>query len=68
MDASHETTDHWFKEVSVKKLIALVGIAAAVYGAKKILSGKDEETSQTFGTTEYASNTYAPKSQDEQAA
>lgn len=52
----------------MKKLIALVGIAAAVYGAKKILSGKDEETSQTFGTTEYASNAYAPKSQDEQAA
>ncbi len=52
----------------MKKLIALVGIAAAVYGAKMILSGKDEETSQTFGTAEYASNGYTPQSQEEQAA
>jgi hypothetical protein len=68
VDASHETTDQWFKEVSVKKLVVLVGFAAAVYGAKKILSGKEEETSQSYGTTEYASNGYAPPSQDEQAA
>ena len=52
----------------MKKLVVLVGFAAAVYGAKKILSGKDEETSQSFGTTEYASNGYAPPSRDEQAA
>ena len=53
----------------MKKLIVLVGVAAAAaFGAKKILSGKGEETSQTFGTTEYSSNAYTPQTQDEQAA
>jgi hypothetical protein len=57
-----------FKEVSVKKLVVLVGFAAAVYGAKKLFSGKDEQASQLYGATEYGSNEYAPQSQDERAA
>jgi hypothetical protein len=54
--------------VSVKKLVVLVGFAAAVYGAKKLFSGKDEQASQLYGATEYGSNEYAPRSQDERAA
>ena len=57
------TTDQWFKEVSVKKLVVLVGFAAAVYGAKKVFSGKGNEASQSGGVTEYGSNGYAPQPQ-----
>ncbi len=52
----------------MKKLVVLVGLAAAVYGAKKWFLDKEEQASQSFGGTEYSSNAYAPQSQDEQAA
>jgi hypothetical protein len=45
--------------VSVKKLVVLVGFAAAVYGAKKLFSGKGEQASESFGATEYGANGYA---------
>jgi hypothetical protein len=54
--------------VSVKKLVVLVGVAAAVYGAKKWFLDKGEQTSQSYGATEYGSNGYTPPPQDEQAA
>lgn len=52
----------------MKKLLVLVGVAAAAYGAKKVLSRKEQETSAAFGATDHASNAYAPQLQDEQAA
>jgi hypothetical protein len=39
----------------MKKLVVLVGFAAAIYGAKKLFSGKEEQASQSFGATGYAS-------------
>lgn len=39
----------------MKKLVVLVGLAAAVYGAKKLFTGKDEHASQPYGATEYGS-------------
>ena len=49
----------------MKKLVALVGIAAAVYGAKKLLTGKDEQASQPYGASEYGSTGFAaPQPQD----
>ena len=39
----------------MKKLAVLVGFAAAIYGAKKILSGnKGEETSESYGSNGYS--------------
>ncbi len=35
----------------MKKLVVLVGLAAAVYGAKKLLTNKDEQTSQPYGAS-----------------
>lgn len=56
-------------EVYMKKIVALVGIAAAVYGAKKLFLDKDEQAAESFGVTEYNSNGYtAPQSQEERAA
>lgn len=52
----------------MKKLVVLVGFAAAVYGAKKLFLDKDEQTSQSFGASEYGSNGYTPQPQDERAA
>ena len=52
----------------MKKLVVLVGLAAAVYGAKKLFSGKEEQASQPYIATEYGSNEYAPQPQDERAA
>lgn len=53
----------------MKKLIVLVGVAAAVYGAKKLFLDKEEQVSQPYGATEYGSTVYAaPQSQDRQAA
>ena len=44
----------------MKKLVVLVGFAAAVYGAKKMFLDKEEEqTSQPYGATEYGANGYA---------
>ena len=53
----------------MKKIIALVGIAAAVFGAKKLFFDKEEQAAESFGGTEYNSNGYtAPQSQEERAA
>jgi hypothetical protein len=39
----------------MKKLVMLVGFAAAIYGAKKMLSGnKPEQASEPFGGNGYA--------------
>lgn len=39
----------------MKKIVMLVGFAAAVYGAKKMLSGnKQEQASEPFGGNGYA--------------
>jgi hypothetical protein len=46
-------------EVSMKKLILLAGIIAAVVGARKLFAKKEEETAQPA----YPSNGYAPQAQ-----
>ena len=64
-----------------KMLFALVGIAAAAYGAKKFFLDKEEQITEPYATTEYNSNRYAapqspptsptpqwPQTTDEQAA
>jgi hypothetical protein len=39
----------------MKKIVMLVGFAAAIYGAKKMLSGsKPEQASEPFGGNGYA--------------
>ena len=53
----------------MKKIIVLVGVAAAAaYGAKKLFLDKEEQTSQAIGTTEYGTSGYASPSQDQRAA
>jgi hypothetical protein len=52
----------------LKKLVVLVGFAAAVYGAKKLFLDKEEQASQPFGASEYGSNGYTPQPQDQEAA
>ncbi len=52
----------------MKKLVVLVGLAAAVYGAKKLFTGKDEPARQPYGATEYGGGYGARQPQDEQAA
>jgi hypothetical protein len=32
----------------MKKLLMLVGVAAAIYGARKVLSSKDEQTDEIY--------------------
>ena len=43
----------------MKKLVVLVGFAAAVYGVKKLLTGKDEHAGKSSGATEYGASAYA---------
>jgi hypothetical protein len=43
----------------MKKIVVLVGFAAAVYGAKKMFLDKEEQASQPYGATEYGANGYA---------
>jgi hypothetical protein len=53
-----------YQEVHMKKIILLAGIAAAVFGAKKLLGGKADET-DLYGTTPEPTpaNGYAPQPQ-----
>lgn len=52
----------------MKKIAVLLGLAAAIFGAKKLFLDKEEQASETFGATEYSSNDYTSQSQDEAAA
>lgn len=53
----------------LKKIIVLVGVAAAAaYGAKKLFLDKEEQSSQTIGATEYGTSGYASPAQDQRAA
>ncbi len=68
MDSSHETGTNGSRRCLLKKLVVLVGFAAAVYGAKKLFLDKDEQASQPFGASEYGSNGYTPQPRDQEAA
>ncbi len=43
----------------MKKIVLLAGLVAAVFGAKKLFGKKEDETTETYAS----SNGYAPQAQ-----
>ncbi len=41
----------------MKKLVVLIGVVAAVIGAKKLLGGKEEQSIQPYGASDYTPQT-----------
>jgi hypothetical protein len=41
----------------MKKLVMLLGVAAAIIGVKKLLGGKDEPSSPAYGPSDYTPQT-----------
>jgi hypothetical protein len=41
------------KEVRMKKLLVLAGVAALAFGARKLFSAKEDEASEPYGANGY---------------